>query len=69
VHLLSREQVSETVVLSDPAPVNKVLGSDLRDCSLTSSSLSPQLVYLFVGLARRVAAFNVNFVRPIIVFI
>jgi hypothetical protein len=47
----------------------RFLGSDLRDCSLTSSSSSPRLVYLFIGLAQRVVAFNVNFVRPIIVFI
>jgi hypothetical protein len=49
--------------------VNKVFGSDLRDCSLASSGSSPQLVYLFVGLARRVIAFNTNFIRPIAVFI
>jgi hypothetical protein len=47
----------------------RFLGSDLHDCSLTSSSSSPRLVYLFVGLARRVIAFNVNFIRPIAVFI
>jgi hypothetical protein len=45
------------------------LGSDLRDCSLVSSSSPPRLVYLFVGLTRKVIAFNVNFVRPIVVFI
>jgi hypothetical protein len=47
---------------------NKVIGSDLHDCSLASSS-SPRLVYLFVGLTRRVVTFNVNFIRSIIVFI
>jgi hypothetical protein len=47
----------------------RFLGSDLHDCSLTSSSSSPRLVYLFVGLARSVVAFNVNFVLPIAVFI
>jgi hypothetical protein len=47
----------------------RFLESDIRDCSLASSSSSPRLVYLFVGLAQRVVAFNVNFVRPIIVFI
>jgi hypothetical protein len=45
------------------------LGSDLHDCSLVSSSSSSQLIYLFVGLTRRVVAFNANFVRPIAVFI
>jgi hypothetical protein len=48
---------------------NKVLGSDLRDCSLASSSSLPQLIYLFVGRTPRVIAFNVNFVRPISIFI
>jgi hypothetical protein len=47
----------------------RFLGSDLRDCSLTSSSSSPRLVYLFVGRALRVVAFNANFVRLIVVFI
>jgi hypothetical protein len=47
----------------------RFLGSDLRDCSLASSSSSPRLVYLFVGLAWRVIAFNANFIRPITVFI
>jgi hypothetical protein len=47
----------------------RFLGSDLRDCSLASSSSSPRLVYLFVGLTRRVVAFNANFVRPIVIFI
>jgi hypothetical protein len=41
----------------------RFLGSDLHDCSLTSSSSSPRLVYLFVGRAPRVIAFNANFVR------
>jgi hypothetical protein len=47
----------------------RFLESDLHDCSLASSSSSPRLVYLFVGLTRRVIAFNANFVRPIAVFI
>jgi hypothetical protein len=47
----------------------RFLGRDLRDCLLSSSSSSPRLVYLFVGLARMVIAFNANFVRPIAVFI
>jgi hypothetical protein len=47
----------------------RFLGSDLHDCSLVSSSSSSQLIYLFVGLTRRVVAFNANFVRPIAVFI
>jgi hypothetical protein len=47
----------------------RFLGSDLRDCSLASSSSPPRLVYLFVGLTQRVIAFNANFVRPIAVFI
>jgi hypothetical protein len=47
----------------------RFLGSDLHECSLASSSSSPRLVYPFVGLARRVVAFNANFVRPIAVFI
>jgi hypothetical protein len=41
----------------------RFLGSDLHDCSLASSSSSPRLVYLFVGHAPRVIAFNANFVR------
>jgi hypothetical protein len=45
----------------------RFLGSDLRDCLLASSSSSPRLVYLFVGLAGRVIAFNENFVRSIVV--
>jgi hypothetical protein len=44
-------------------------GSDLHDCSLASSSSSPWIVYLFVGLTQRVVAFNANFVRPIAIFI
>jgi hypothetical protein len=47
----------------------RFLGSDLHDCSLASSSSPPRLVYLFIGLTRRVIAFNVDFVRPIAVFI
>jgi hypothetical protein len=47
----------------------RFLGSDLHNCSLASSSSSPWLVYLFIGLAQRVVAFNVNFVSPIAVFI
>jgi hypothetical protein len=47
----------------------RFLGSNLHDCSLASSSSSPRLVYLFIGLTQRVVAFNVNFIRPIIVFI
>jgi hypothetical protein len=47
----------------------RFLGSDLRDCSLASSSSSLWLVYLFVDLTRRVVAFNANFVRPITIFI
>jgi hypothetical protein len=47
--------------------VDKVFGSNHRDCSLALSSSSPRLVYLFVGLTRRVIAFNVNFVRPIVI--
>jgi hypothetical protein len=45
------------------------LGSDLHDCSLASSSSSTRLIYLFVGLTRRVVAFDANFIRPIAVFI
>jgi hypothetical protein len=47
----------------------RFLGRDLHDCSLASSSSPPWLVYLFIGLVRRVIAFNANFVRPIVVFI
>jgi hypothetical protein len=47
----------------------RFLGRDLHDCLLSSSSSSPRLVYLFVGLARRVIAFHANFIRPIAVFI
>jgi hypothetical protein len=43
--------------------MNKVFGSDLRDCSLASSSYSSRLVYLYVGRALRVIAFNVDSVR------
>jgi hypothetical protein len=46
----------------------RFLGSDLRDCSLASSSSLPRLIYLFVGRAPRVIAFNANFVRLIAVF-
>jgi hypothetical protein len=45
------------------------LGSDLHDYSLASSSSSPQLIYLIVGRAPTVVAFNVNFIRLIVVFI
>jgi hypothetical protein len=47
----------------------KFLGSDLHDCSLASSCSSPRLVYLFVGRAPRVVAFNTNSVRSSGVFI
>jgi hypothetical protein len=47
----------------------RFLGSVLCDCSLASSGSSPRLIYLFVGLAWRVIAFNANFVKPITVFI
>jgi hypothetical protein len=43
------------------------LGSNLRNCSPASSSSLSRLIYLFVGHAPRVIAFNVNFVRPIII--
>jgi hypothetical protein len=63
--------VSGTVVLSDPAPREGewFLRRDIRDCSLASSSSSSRLVYLFIGRASRVVAFNANSVRPIVVFI
>jgi hypothetical protein len=47
----------------------RFLESDHRDYSLASSCSSPWLVYLFIVRAPRVIAFNVNFVRPIAVFI
>jgi hypothetical protein len=47
----------------------RFLGSDFHDCLLALSSSSLRLVYLFVGLTRRVVVFNANFVRPIAVFI
>jgi hypothetical protein len=47
----------------------RFLGSDLRDCLLALSSSSLRLIYLFIGHAPRVIAFNANFVRPITVFI
>jgi hypothetical protein len=47
----------------------RFLGSDLHDCSVASSSSSQRLVYLFVGLVQRIVTFNVNFIRPIAVFI
>jgi hypothetical protein len=45
------------------------LRSDLHDCSLASLSSSSRLVYLFVGRALSVIAFNTNSVRPIVIFI
>jgi hypothetical protein len=45
----------------------RLLGSDLRDCSLASSNSSSHLIYLFVECATRVITFNVNSVRPIII--
>jgi hypothetical protein len=47
----------------------RFLRSGLHDYSLASSNSPPRLVYLFVGLARRVVVFNTNFIRPIDVFI
>jgi hypothetical protein len=46
----------------------RFLGSDLHDYSLAFSSSSSRLVYLFVGHAPRVIAFNVNSVKLIIIF-
>jgi hypothetical protein len=47
----------------------RFLGNNLCDCSLASPSSSPQLVYLIVGRVPRVVACNMNFIRPIVVFI
>jgi hypothetical protein len=47
----------------------RFLGSDLCDCSLASSNYSSRLVYLFVGHAPKVIAFNANSVRLIIIVI
>jgi hypothetical protein len=38
-----------------------------HNCSLTSSSSSSRLVYIFIKRALRVVAFNTNSVRPIVV--
>jgi hypothetical protein len=43
------------------------LESNVRDCSLASSSSSSRLIYLFIGRALRVVAFNVNFVKLIVI--
>jgi hypothetical protein len=67
VHMRSGEHVSKTVALSNLASGEGFLGSNLRDYSFASSSSSSRLVYLFVGRTPRVVAFNVNFVRLIIV--
>jgi hypothetical protein len=47
----------------------KFLESDLRDCSLASSTSSPWFVYLFIERTSRVVAFNANSARPIAVLI
>jgi hypothetical protein len=48
----------------------RFLKKNLRDCPLaSSSSSSPRPVYLFISHTSRVVVFNVNFVRPIVVFI
>jgi hypothetical protein len=60
---------SSAVILHREREQIRFLGSDLHDCSLTSSSSSPQLVYLFVGRASRVIAFNANSVRPSVICI
>jgi hypothetical protein len=59
-------EVSSSTILHRER-VNKVLWSDLHDCSLTSSSFSSRLIYLFVGHMSRVTTFNVNSVKPIVV--
>jgi hypothetical protein len=46
----------------------RFLVSDLCDCSLASSSSSSRLIYLFVGRASRVIAFNANSVGHNIIF-
>jgi hypothetical protein len=63
----SLESLPSAILCRETA--NKIFRSDLRDCSLASLSSSPQLIYLFVGRAPRVFAFNANSVRPIAVFI
>jgi hypothetical protein len=45
----------------------RFLGSDLHDGSHASSSSSSWLIYLFIGRAQRVTAFNMNSIRPIII--
>jgi hypothetical protein len=70
VHLRSEQHVYEIIILSDPTPGGgqiRFLKSDLRDCSLASSSSSSQLIYLFVGHAPMVVAFNTNSIGPIVV--
>jgi hypothetical protein len=63
----SSELSSSTILYRER--VNKVFGNDLRGLSLAFLSSSSQLIYLFVRRASRVIAFNVNSIRPIIVFI
>jgi hypothetical protein len=70
VHLRLGEQVSRTVVLSNPTPGRgriRFLRSELHGCSLASSSSSSRLIYLFVGRAPRVASFNANSVKLIVI--
>jgi hypothetical protein len=46
---------------------NKIFVNGLHDCSLTSSSSSSRLIYLFVERAPRIIAFNTNSVKPIVI--
>jgi hypothetical protein len=47
----------------------RFLESDPPDYSLALASSSPRLIYLFVDSTLRVIAFNVNFIRPVAIFI
>jgi hypothetical protein len=65
----NRSSKPSSSAILHPEMSNKILGSDIRNCSLASSSSSLQLVYVFGGRASSVIAFNVNSVRSITVFI
>jgi hypothetical protein len=65
----NRSSKSSSSAILHPERSNKILGSDIRNCSLASSSSSLQLIYLFVERAPSVIAFNVNSVKSIAIFI
>jgi hypothetical protein len=59
---------SSSVILHQERAI-RFLRSDLRDCSLASSSSPSRPIYLFVGRAPWVVTFNTYSVRSIVVFI